>query len=396
MKLAIAFGSRGKGGALAHYEPGRKVINLTKLKGAGCLAHEFGHAFDHYLFGLCGYTGGLVGVNEPFLSYVAKPSEYDRVEHKAPEITNAMAQVTKAMRYKNACTRTMFYQSALALDKSRKRPYYSSIIEMFARCFESYIEDKLHEYGMQSQYLVHSTRNNSIYGDLAPYPTGEERMAINQAIENLINIVREHTDDEGYLYGEQYFMKDEYTSYRDNIVLIDKKTNKEIANSDDIPLFNTVKDYEKKLIKMNNSMSINSIDSGNTAMDKMNYWTDQAQKKGLLGRIGFAKLTGDKDGVSGELKIYPDKICINSNTDSKKQLEAVIEGTMLSVAKNYAKDTKGIRLLAKTMAIIVLLKEGYDVSNYLKDPEYKKLIQDNTKVREHSKMAYNLVRTLIK
>lgn len=48
--LAIAFGSRGRGGkAAAHYESTRTVINLTKLTGAGTLAHEWGHAFDHYL-----------------------------------------------------------------------------------------------------------------------------------------------------------------------------------------------------------------------------------------------------------------------------------------------------------------------------------------------------------
>lgn len=49
-KLAIAFGARGKGGAsagAAHYEPERQVINLTKMSGAGCLAHEWGHALDH-------------------------------------------------------------------------------------------------------------------------------------------------------------------------------------------------------------------------------------------------------------------------------------------------------------------------------------------------------------
>lgn len=50
--LAIAFGARGSGGrgaALAHYEPLRRVINLTKMSGAGCLAHEWAHAFDNYL-----------------------------------------------------------------------------------------------------------------------------------------------------------------------------------------------------------------------------------------------------------------------------------------------------------------------------------------------------------
>lgn len=54
MSLAIAFGSRGSGAALAHYEPARNVINLTKMKGAGCLAHEWGHAFDNQIGRLCG------------------------------------------------------------------------------------------------------------------------------------------------------------------------------------------------------------------------------------------------------------------------------------------------------------------------------------------------------
>lgn len=48
-KLSIAFGARGQGAAAAHYEPMREVINLTKLRGAGSLAHEWGHAFDDIL-----------------------------------------------------------------------------------------------------------------------------------------------------------------------------------------------------------------------------------------------------------------------------------------------------------------------------------------------------------
>ena len=45
-RLSIAFGARGSGSALAHYESLREVINLTKMKGAGSLAHEWGHALD--------------------------------------------------------------------------------------------------------------------------------------------------------------------------------------------------------------------------------------------------------------------------------------------------------------------------------------------------------------
>lgn len=45
-RLAIAFGARGQGSAVAHYEPLREVINITKMKGAGSLGHEMFHALD--------------------------------------------------------------------------------------------------------------------------------------------------------------------------------------------------------------------------------------------------------------------------------------------------------------------------------------------------------------
>lgn len=49
-ELALAFGARGQGlsGARAHYERDYGVINLTKMRGAGSLAHEWMHAADHY------------------------------------------------------------------------------------------------------------------------------------------------------------------------------------------------------------------------------------------------------------------------------------------------------------------------------------------------------------
>lgn len=56
-KLSIAFGSRGSGNALAHYEPDIEVINLTKLKGAGSLAHEWGHALDDIMGKQLGLSG---------------------------------------------------------------------------------------------------------------------------------------------------------------------------------------------------------------------------------------------------------------------------------------------------------------------------------------------------
>jgi len=58
-ELAVAFGSRGRGGKYsikAHFEPARFVINLTRMKGAGALAHEWMHALDFYLGEKAGYA----------------------------------------------------------------------------------------------------------------------------------------------------------------------------------------------------------------------------------------------------------------------------------------------------------------------------------------------------
>lgn len=46
--LGVAVGAQGNGKASAHFVPGVNEINLTRTAGAGALAHEWGHALDHY------------------------------------------------------------------------------------------------------------------------------------------------------------------------------------------------------------------------------------------------------------------------------------------------------------------------------------------------------------
>jgi hypothetical protein len=51
-RLGLAFGARGHGAALAHYEPVQRVINITKMKGGGSLGHEYFHAIDNMMVDL--------------------------------------------------------------------------------------------------------------------------------------------------------------------------------------------------------------------------------------------------------------------------------------------------------------------------------------------------------
>lgn len=72
--MALAFGARGSGGrraAAAHWEPGRCVMNLTRMSGAGATAHEYGHALDQFnakIADRAGYTSRSSGKNGYFLT----------------------------------------------------------------------------------------------------------------------------------------------------------------------------------------------------------------------------------------------------------------------------------------------------------------------------------------
>lgn len=85
-RLSIAFGSRGSGSALAHYEPDREVINLTKMKGAGSLAHEWGHALDDIVGKQLGYKGFFT---ENYRSWESS--------------TKTLNDIVESMKYKVVC-----------------------------------------------------------------------------------------------------------------------------------------------------------------------------------------------------------------------------------------------------------------------------------------------------
>ena len=90
--LAIAFGARGSGNAAAHYEPLRKVINLTKMHGAGSLAHEWWHGLDDYLGTKMGANGMLS--EQPRL-YAPFQKLIDTMKYK-PETPEQAAARTEA------------------------------------------------------------------------------------------------------------------------------------------------------------------------------------------------------------------------------------------------------------------------------------------------------------
>lgn len=96
-QLGIAIGAQGSGKAAGHFVPGYYEINMTRTKGGGVLAHEWGHAVDHFLGAK---SGELVARSKaPYLSAhcVGAPGVFAGVDSG---VVSGMAAVVGAMRGK--------------------------------------------------------------------------------------------------------------------------------------------------------------------------------------------------------------------------------------------------------------------------------------------------------
>ena len=157
-RLSIAFGSRGSGNALAHYEPLREVINLTKMKGAGSLAHEWAHALDDIMGKEQGYNGFLT------------EKSYSKV----------VVELVDTMRYKTICN-----------DESKKEQTdkYEKRINQLKNIINSYFPSEYlnEETTKQKDKLIQNLIDNSnvISSDYISYYTGKK---INNDLEELSNL----------------------------------------------------------------------------------------------------------------------------------------------------------------------------------------------------------------
>lgn len=190
--LGIAFGSRGSGSASAHFEPSNLVINLTKTRGAGTLAHEWFHALDNYFARQRNdgqetpFTGDQTAYRRanyityrPEPVYVSKRSPNNGMYLTAEQLKNAREKRSDSPYYAEENwivdpnhkqgvrpeVEKAFAELVEALNKSPMKDrasandkgadgYWSRIIERGARAFENYVIYKLAQRGQQNDFLA--------------------------------------------------------------------------------------------------------------------------------------------------------------------------------------------------------------------------------------------------
>ena len=98
------------------------------------------------------------------------------------------------VRVKSGRPMSSFALEAWKLDGGDKGKYWSSMAEMSARAFQSWIEDRLAARGQRNDYLSVYADNkyhiDPIFGPQFPYPDGEERERINAAFDRLAEVMR--------------------------------------------------------------------------------------------------------------------------------------------------------------------------------------------------------------
>ncbi|WP_278383005.1 LPD38 domain-containing protein [Alteromonas mediterranea] len=213
-KLGFAFGANGRGKAMAHYEPGEVVINLTKTKGAGSLAHEWFHALDNYFQKkrdtLPTTEKGNFITHNPETYYIGprgysvpesrfrdmrgiNKNEWRRVEGVRPEVAESFKNLVDTLNGLD------FAKRSSRLDKGKAGGYWSSNLEMAARAFESYVKAKMSANGYDNDFLANVTSDTDFVRDdnRYPYIKADEIAEVEAAFDDLFNTIESKESDNG-------------------------------------------------------------------------------------------------------------------------------------------------------------------------------------------------------
>ncbi|MDN5925351.1 MAG: LPD5 domain-containing protein, partial [Xanthomonadales bacterium] len=240
--LGLGLGSRGHGWASAHFESDRLVINLTKTRGAGALAHEWFHALDNYFarsrvepefhgdqaayreqayvtyrpepvwvnpdLGRAGRGTGRAQL-ESRLKAAGQWDETQQLEENAkragwqhdpkhpegvrPVVEKAFAELVQALNASPMAKR------AQAIDKGKSDGYWSRIIERAARSFENYVIVKMADQGISNDYLANVVTPGDFKRADARYPylNPDEIEPVATAFEHLFTTIETREGENG-------------------------------------------------------------------------------------------------------------------------------------------------------------------------------------------------------
>ncbi|MGI2258216.1 CLCA_X family protein [Shewanella sp. GXUN23E] len=181
--LSLAFGSGGRKGVQAHYAPNQRELALAKNAGAGALAHEFWHAFDHYIadkaFDIGDTLHGRVPNKANKMTGIRFASDCwlsDELPLVHPLNDRLLAIFSTTLLCNQGEDKHEYVSRSVIADKALSARYFSLPTEMMARAFEAVVESCS---DIDNPYLVSGTTRPDV---LPLYPDMAHRKQISVAL----------------------------------------------------------------------------------------------------------------------------------------------------------------------------------------------------------------------
>ena len=169
--LSLDYGIGGNYGVMAHYAPATRAFALAKNAGPGAIAHEWFHAFDHYIADKF--------LQSPFQQDFASHAYWEGGTINTHPLNSLLAQCYDVIFYRDAqANLTEYVQASINADKKARQKYYSLPYELCARAFEAFVQDST----IKNNFLAKGTKKSK-EAELGLYPKGEHRQAINRAFQ---------------------------------------------------------------------------------------------------------------------------------------------------------------------------------------------------------------------
>ncbi|WP_288130068.1 CLCA_X family protein [Microbulbifer sp.] len=170
--LAFQYGTGGRPGISAHYEPGSRTFALAKNAGPGAIAHEWFHALDHYL-------SDKAFSDTPNNMFASEAWLRDATPVPHPINDGLFACFRAVMLDESGENPSEMFRVSKVADEANGCVYYAEPAEMCARAFEAFVQDSY----ISNNFLVAGTKATD-EARLGLYPCGEHRERINAAFKH--------------------------------------------------------------------------------------------------------------------------------------------------------------------------------------------------------------------
>ncbi|MBS97165.1 MAG: hypothetical protein CMI01_00595 [Oceanospirillaceae bacterium] len=167
--LGLHYGAGGRPGVAAHYDAGARVFALAKNAGPGSIAHEWFHAFDHYIA-----SNAFQNVGAGLFGSRAWLHDATAVEH--PLNVRLYACYHAIMLSPEGDAPSELVNRSMVVDRNRGDLYYSLPEEVCARAFEAWVQDA----PLKNHFLVKGTRQTR-EAQLGLYPEKAQKERVARA-----------------------------------------------------------------------------------------------------------------------------------------------------------------------------------------------------------------------